>query len=71
MGRHPGRSWPVLPSHDKELCQAFLKGIRQQLRSNFVRHAETFGGRKDSSMGPIWRLSRTHDEILRLFDAIE
>ena len=66
---YPGWSWPILPARDEELRQAFLKGIRQQLRSDFVHHAETYRRRKDSIVRLIWQLGRTKDGILNLFNA--
>jgi hypothetical protein len=65
---YPGWSWPILPARDKELREAFLKGIRQQLRSNFDHHAER---RSHSSVpdGPVWETKPTGD-IEALFDAV-
>ena len=70
---YPGWSWPIPPARDKELRQAFLKGIRQQLRSDFVHHAKT-RRRSDSSMGsggPKWRLGRTEDDVSELYKDIK
>ena len=67
---YPGWSWPIPPAHDEELRQAFLKGIRQQLCSDFVHHTETYRRRSDSSVGsggPVWKLHRTDDDISELF----
>jgi hypothetical protein len=65
-----GWFWPGLPSRDGELRPAFLKLIRQQVRSDFEHHAET---RRllDSSVGsgfPELNLDPTEDEILELFE---
>jgi len=70
---YPGWSWPISPAHDEELRQAFLKGIRQQLRSDFVDHTETRLC-SDSSVGsgaPEWDLDPTDDEILKVINASE
>jgi hypothetical protein len=65
---YPGWSWPIPPTHDEELRQAFLKGIRQQLCSNFMDHAK-YRWCSDSSVGsgsPEWDRDRTPDDILKL-----
>ena len=68
---YPGWSWPIPPARDEELRQAFLKGIRKQLLSDFMQHAETYRRRSDSSVGsggPGWKLHRTDDDISELFN---
>ena len=70
---YPGWSWPILPARDEELRQAFLKGIKQQLCSDFSKHAQTHRRRSDSSVGsdgPGWRLHRTDDDILEMVDTL-
>jgi OTT_1508-like deaminase len=70
---YTGWFWPSLPSRDGELRPAFLKLIRQQVRSDFEHHAKT---RRllDSSVGsgfPELDLGPTEDGILKLFEAEE
>ena len=48
---YPGWFWPSLPSHDEELRPAFLGLIREQLLSNFERHAERARRLSDGSAG--------------------
>ena len=69
---YPGWSWPIPPSHDEELRQAFLKGIRQQLLNDFVIEVES-RRLSDSSVGsdpsrPEWDLDETNDEITALYN---
>jgi DNA-binding transcriptional ArsR family regulator len=62
---YPGWSWPIPPSHDEELRQAFLKRIRQQLLHDFVTDSDS-RRRSDSSVGsdgPEWQLDPTADDI--------
>jgi hypothetical protein len=47
----PGWSWPIPPSHDEDLRQAFLKRIRQQLHDDFETHSKNFRLDSDSSVG--------------------
>jgi hypothetical protein len=48
---YPGWSWPILPDRDEELRGAFLKGIRQQIRSDFKHYAKIHRRGSDSSVG--------------------
>ena len=67
---YPGWSWPSLPDRDEELCQAFLRRIRQQLVSDIEQHAENMRRLSDSSVGsdiPQWQLSRTQDDIKKFY----
>jgi hypothetical protein len=71
---YPGWSWPsILPDHDEELRGAFLKGIRQQLRSDFEHYAQNHRRGSDSSVGsggPGLQLHRTRVDILELIGAV-
>ncbi|KAF8324258.1 uncharacterized protein EI90DRAFT_3075592 [Cantharellus anzutake] len=69
---YPGWSWPSLPSHDREVCRAFLELSRQQLWSDFNLHVKSRRGRlgSDNSMGSrVPRLESvvTADEIREFF----
>ena len=68
---YPGWSWPISPARDEELRQAFLKGIRRQLCTDFLDHAD-IRRRSDSSVGsgaPEWDLDPTDDEVSDLINA--
>jgi hypothetical protein len=70
---YTGWFWPQLPSRDEELRPAFLKLIRQQVRSDFEHYVET-RRLSDSSAGsdfPKLKLGRTADEILEMYEASE
>jgi nucleic acid/nucleotide deaminase of polymorphic system toxin len=66
---YPAWFWPDLPSHDAELRPIFLRCIRQQLVSDFERHAK--GQLSDGSLGSVFlglELGLTLDKI---FDRIK
>ena len=68
---YTGWFWPRLPSRDGELRPAFLKLIRQQVRSDFEHHAGT-RRLSDSSVGsgfPKLDIVPTDEKIFALFKA--
>jgi hypothetical protein len=71
---YPGWSWPILPNREEELRAAFLTRIRQQLRRDFVHHADVHRRRSDSSVGsggPKVKSGLTYDDIKGMLNAEE
>jgi OTT_1508-like deaminase len=71
---YPGWSWPILPNREEELRAAFLTRIRQELRRDFVHHADVHRRRSDSSVGsggPKVKSGLTYDDIKGMLNAEE
>jgi hypothetical protein len=71
---YTGWSWPIHPDRDEELRGAFLKGIKEQLRSDFEQYAKKHRRGSDSSVGsggPGLELDPTDDDILGMIGAVE